>query len=83
MFKILTIAAIALALSSGSAFAKPCRDDKGKFTKCPAAATKQVCRDDKGKFAKCDAPGAKPVAAKTDAKPAAAAAAKPADKPKP
>ena len=82
MLKILTVATLALALSAGSSFAKPCRDDKGKFTKCPAAATKQVCRDDKGKFAKCDAPGAKPVAAKA-ATPAAApaAAATPAAKP--
>lgn len=76
MFKFLTVAALALALSAGSAFAKPCRDASGKFTKCPAAATKQVCRDASGKFAKCDAPGAKPVAAKVETKPAAAAAAR-------
>ncbi len=56
-------AALALAFST-TAYAKgPCRDAKGKFTKCPpAAAAPKHCRDAKtGRFAKCDAPGAKPA----------------------
>ncbi|TNY28744.1 hypothetical protein BV505_08725 [Thermomonas haemolytica] len=42
--------------------ANRCRDGKGKFIKCEAAAkpAKQACRDDKGKFIKCPAaPAAK------------------------
>ena len=63
---IAAVAAIAFSLSAlgaGSAFAAPCKDAKGKFTKCPAAApAKPVkCKDAKGKFAKCSAPGAKPI----------------------
>jgi hypothetical protein len=65
MFKILSVAALTLALSAGGAFAKApqCRDAKGHFIKCPAAApaAKQVCKDAKGKFAKCGTPGGKPV----------------------
>lgn len=66
MSKSLSIAialAIGLAAFSPSAFAAPCKDAKGKFTKCPAAApAKPVkCKDAKGKFAKCGTPGAKPV----------------------
>jgi len=66
MSKSLSIAialAIGLAVSSPAAFAAPCKDAKGKFTKCPAAApAKPVkCKDAKGKFAKCSAPGAKPT----------------------
>ena len=52
------------AMGPGSAFAAPCKDAKGKFTKCPPAAAKKAvkCKDAKGKFAKCSAPGAKPIA---------------------
>ena len=66
MIKILSTAFVVLALSTASASAAPCKDAKGKFTKCPAAApaAKQVCKDAKGKFAKCGAPGAVPVPAK-------------------
>ena len=47
---------------SGVAQAAPCKDAKGKFTKCPPAAAKaQRCKDAKGKFAKCGTPGAKPI----------------------
>ena len=57
-------AALALALSafgSGDAFAKQCRDAKGKFMKCPPVASNH-CRDIKTKkFAKCSAPGTEPV----------------------
>lgn len=70
MTKLLSMtAAFALALtmvSAGAADAKACRDAKGKFIKCPAAASAPAkpkkCKDAKGKFAKCSAPGAKPVA---------------------
>jgi hypothetical protein len=65
-----SVAAAALIAFSLSAFgadlvsAAPCKDAKGKFIKCPAAApAKPVkCKDAKGKFAKCSAPGAKPIA---------------------
>lgn len=55
--------AIGLSAAGSSAYAAPCKDAKGKFTKCPAAApAKPVkCKDAKGKFAKCSAPGAKPI----------------------
>ncbi len=60
--------AVAIALSLGGmaapALAAPCKDAKGKFTKCPppAAPAKGVrCKDAKGKFAKCTAPGAVPI----------------------
>ena len=50
--------AVAFAASMGAADAKQCRDAKGKFTKCPAAATPKPkatpCHDKKtGKFIKC------------------------------
>jgi hypothetical protein len=66
MSKTLSLAfALAIALSSaGVAYAAgPCRDAKGKFIKCPAAAPAKPtkCKDAKGKFAKCGTPGAKPV----------------------
>jgi hypothetical protein len=66
MSKSLSIAialVIGLSAAGSSAFAAPCKDAKGKFTKCPAAApAKSVkCKDAKGKFAKCSAPGAKPM----------------------
>ncbi|ADG10936.1 hypothetical protein B7G68_12700 [Caulobacter segnis] len=67
MRKTIALAAtLAFALSAaGASFAAaPCRDAKGKFIKCPAAApAKPVkCKDAKGKFAKCGTPGAKPIA---------------------
>ncbi len=67
MIRSILIAATAAALFTGIADAKatPCRDAKGKFTKCPPAAAapaaKQTCKDAKGKFAKCGTPGAVPV----------------------
>jgi len=64
--KLMTAAAL-LSLASGPALAAPCKDAKGKFTKCPPAAAPVAgvrCKDAKGKFAKCGAPGAKPIAAK-------------------
>jgi hypothetical protein len=62
----LTAAALAVALTASAADAKsaPCRDAKGKFIKCPAAAAAPAgpCRDKTTKkFAKCSAPNAEPV----------------------
>jgi len=63
---IVLAATLAFAMSAaGASFAAaPCRDAKGKFIKCPAAAAPAKptkCKDAKGKFAKCGTPGAKPV----------------------
>lgn len=62
--RTLLFAAASFALIAGGApaFAAPCHDAKGKFTKCPpkVAPTATKCRL-KGKFAKCGTPGAKPV----------------------
>ena len=60
------IALSALTLVAGTATsvgAAPCRDAKGKFTKCPRSAPAKPtrCKDAKGKFAKCGTPGAKPA----------------------
>ncbi len=43
--------------------AAACKDAKGKFVKCPAAAAKPAarCKNAKGHFAKCGTPGAKPM----------------------
>ena len=53
---------LVLGVASQSA-AAPCKDAKGKFIKCPAAASAKPvrCKDAKGKYAKCGAPGAKPM----------------------
>lgn len=66
MSKTLSLAiAFAVAFSSATYAAPPCRDAKGKFIKCPPAAAAPAkptkCKDAKGKFAKCGTPGAKPV----------------------
>ncbi|MFT8989016.1 MAG: hypothetical protein ABF959_01685 [Gluconobacter albidus] len=56
-FRRLSVAALAvMALGAQMAHAKPCRDDKGKFTKCEAPQKPKPCRDAKGKFTKCPAP---------------------------
>ena len=53
-----TAIVIALGSLSAPALAAPCKDAKGKFTKCPPVAASSVrCRKD-GKFAKCGTPGA-------------------------
>jgi len=56
---------LGLALATtGDAAAAQCRDEKGKFIKCPPAPTQAAtrCRDAKTKkFAKCGAPGTEPV----------------------
>ncbi len=62
---LIALAALSLAVHT-PALAAPCKDAKGKFVKCPPAASAKParCKDAKGKFAKCDAPGATPMAAK-------------------
>lgn len=58
----LMLAAVLATAFSAPALAAPCKDAKGKFTKCPPAKTAPVrCKDAKGKFAKCGGPGAKPA----------------------
>jgi hypothetical protein len=54
---------LAIAMPFAPAFAAPCPDAKGHFTKCPPEAAEKAarCKDAKGKFAKCGAPGAKPA----------------------
>ena len=63
MLKSLLIAAFLAGLVAAPATAAPCRDDKGKFAKCPdkAPAKAARCKHTKGEFAKCGTPGAKPV----------------------
>ncbi len=56
--------ALALVVSMGAGAAERCRDDKGKFMKCPTATTTQAahCRDKTTKkFAKCGSPNSEPV----------------------
>ncbi len=55
------VLSLALGGLSAPALAAPCKDAKGKFTKCPPVAASGVrCRAN-GKFAKCGTPGAVPV----------------------
>ncbi|UAK24976.1 hypothetical protein [Sphingomonas nostoxanthinifaciens] len=54
------IASVILLGSASATLAAPCKDAKGKFTKCPPAKA-VPCKDAKGKFVKCSAPGAKPI----------------------
>ena len=63
MIRNMMLAAASIALLSTPALAAPCRDAKGKFIKCPAAAPAKAtsCKGANGKFAKCDTPGAKPM----------------------
>lgn len=95
MLKLITATALVLALSAGGAAAKPaqCKDDKGKFTKCPAAAPATParaadkpakaaqCKDAKGKFTKCPADATPAMPASASAAPAKPTASTPAAKP--
>lgn len=53
----LAFAALSLLSMPVTVNAAPCRDTKGKFTKCPpklgSIFKKAPCRDAKGHFAKC------------------------------
>ena len=57
------IVALSLGGGAGPALAAPCKDAKGKFTKCPPVAPTAGarCKNAKGKFAKCGTPGAVPI----------------------
>jgi len=63
MIRNLLFATAALTMIATQAFAAPCRDEKGKFVKCPpkAPAKPMKCKGAGGKFAKCGTPGAKPM----------------------
>ncbi len=60
---ILAAASVSLIAGSAPAFAAPCKDAKGRFTKCPPKAAPKAtrCKAANGKFAKCGTPGAKPI----------------------
>lgn len=56
------IATIIVGVSASAAFATQCRDNNGKFIKCPPVSSKVVhCKDKSGKYVKCSAPGAHPA----------------------
>jgi len=64
VLKNLLFVAAALSITAGApAFAAPCKDAKGRFTKCPpkAPAKSARCKSASGKFAKCGTAGAKSV----------------------
>lgn len=51
---IFSLAAVSLLAGSAPSLAAPCKDAKGRFTKCPTKPAKpKVCRDKKGHFTKC------------------------------
>lgn len=60
LLAVLSVPLLAVATPS---LAAPCKDAKGKFTKCPPSAPVKAtrCKAANGKFAKCGTPGAKPV----------------------
>jgi hypothetical protein len=63
MRKLLFAAASLSLLVGAPSMAAPCKDAKGRFTKCPSKAPAKAvrCRSSNGKFAKCGTAGAKPV----------------------
>ena len=48
---VFALSALSLLAASTPTLAAPCKDAKGRFTKCPAV--KKQCRDSKGHFTKC------------------------------
>jgi hypothetical protein len=51
---VFAITALSLLAGSAPSLAAPCKDAKGKFTKCPVPKAKpKVCRNAKGHFMKC------------------------------
>lgn len=61
MLKCFAVAA-AMTLVASPTWAAPCKDAKGRFTKCPEKSAKAVrCKTANGKFAKCGTAGARPV----------------------
>lgn len=64
MLRNLLLAAAALSIAAvAPALAAPCKDAKGKFTKCPPKSAPKAtrCKAANGKFAKCGMAGAKPI----------------------
>ncbi|WP_380784422.1 hypothetical protein [Sphingomonas sp. R86520] len=63
MRKLLFAAASLSLLIGAPSMAAPCKDAKGRFTKCPPKAPAKAirCKSANGKFAKCGTAGAKPV----------------------
>lgn len=63
MRKMMIAASLIAMIGSTPTLAAPCKDAKGKFTKCPPAAAPKAtrCKAANGKFAKCGTPGAKPI----------------------
>ncbi|MBT2188099.1 hypothetical protein [Sphingobium nicotianae] len=55
MRKLLSAFALLSLCAAAPTLAAPCKDAKGKFTKCvkPAPVKKGPCKDAKGKFIKC------------------------------
>jgi len=58
MKKIATVLVLSSLVALSPSFAAPCKDAKGKFTKCPPKAAMMKapakrCRDAKGHFMKC------------------------------
>jgi hypothetical protein len=60
---VATALSLGLLTVSVPVIAAPCKDAKGKFTKCPPSQPVKAtrCKAANGKFAKCGTPGAKPV----------------------
>ena len=59
--RALFVASLVALSTATPSFAAPCKDAKGKFTKCPPAKTNTTrCRLN-GKFASCSTKGAKPM----------------------
>ena len=58
---LIAAAGLALLAAAPASAAAPCKDARGKFTKCPPAKpTPTRCRLN-GKFVKCGTPGARPA----------------------
>ncbi|USU04248.1 hypothetical protein NF699_14520 [Sphingomonadaceae bacterium OTU29LAMAA1] len=60
---VFAAASLGLLVTATPSIAAPCKDAKGKFTKCPPKAPVKAtrCKAANGKFAKCGTPGAKPI----------------------
>ncbi|NIJ30745.1 hypothetical protein FHT00_002718 [Sphingomonas insulae] len=60
---LFTAASVSLLVTATPSIAAPCKDAKGKFTKCPPKGPVKAtrCKAANGKFAKCGTPGAKPI----------------------
>lgn len=63
MRKLMFAAASLSLLVGGPALGAPCKDAKGRFTKCPPKAPAKTirCKSANGKFAKCGTSGAHPI----------------------